>query len=77
MTYKFVHYKNDFTQEIIAKATYKVQNKIIVRLANEADKLFGKGNWEQVPNYDNSLNNIAGWYARRINDDDCILTELA
>lgn len=76
MTYEFVYTPDTFEQEIIAKTTYKRQNSIITRLAKEADKLFGKENWEQVPNHDNSLSNIAGWYARRINGYDTLETRL-
>jgi hypothetical protein len=72
MTFKFIYTPDTLIQETIAKANYKRENSIVVRLANEADKLFGQNNWEQVPNYDVSLDNIIGWYARRKNGDDTI-----
>ncbi len=70
-----IHYitTTDNLEEItIAKATYKRENSIITRLAKEANKLFGENNWEQVPNYDNSLNNLIGWYARLTDGDQTI-----
>ncbi len=69
-TFKFIAYDDNLEEIIVAKATYKNtlkrEGKIISRLAKEADKTFGESNWEQVPNYDISLNNLVGWYAREI-----------
>lgn len=72
MIIRFIHTPDDLKQTEIAKATYKRENSIITRLVKESDKLFGKNNWEQVPNSDISLRNIVGWYSRRIDGDDTI-----
>ncbi len=76
MTYEFFTITGEFEEIVLAKATYKTQNKIVVRLAKEANKLFGLNNWEQVPNYSNTLDNIAGWYARRKEGDDTLDTRI-
>ena len=77
MTYKFIYTPNSLIQETIAKVNLKRENSIIARLANEADKLFGKDNWEQVANHSISLSNAIGWYARRLSGDDTIEVKLA
>jgi hypothetical protein len=77
MRFNFVYTPDTLVQEIIATRKYKRENSIIARLAKEADKLFGTDNWEQVPNYDQSLDNIVGWYARRKNGYDTIEVKLS
>lgn len=76
MKFNFVYTPDSLIQEVVATANYKRENSIISRLAKEADKLFGKDNWEQVPNYDNSLDNLLGWYARRKDGYDTIEVKL-
>jgi len=66
MIYNFVTITSKFEEVVVATAKLKRENSVIIRLSNEADKLFGKGNWKQVPDYSNSLDNVIGWYACQI-----------
>ena len=65
MTYEFITTTDELKEIVVTTARYKRENSLYLRLVKEADKFFGKDNWSKIPNYDNSLANTLGWYARR------------
>jgi len=64
---ELVTYTSDFQRVVIKTDNFKRDYTVEKHLTEEADKLFGTGNWRKVADNDNSLENVTGWYA--VNND--------
>lgn len=64
---ELVTYTNDFQRVVIKTDNFKRDCTLEKHLTEEANKLFGIDSWRKVADYDNSLENVTGWYA--VNND--------